>query len=315
MSRCTYRGRMTHAILAGATGDLGGRILRALLARGIGVTALVRPANPTAELDALGAHPVIASPTDVDALADAMRGADVVISALNGLRDVIVDRQSALLDAAVRAGVPRFIPSDYALDFTRTLPGHNRNLDLRREFMGIADAAPIRVTSVLNGAFLDMIGAEFPLVQAGPRLVLRWGLPGRTFDLTAKDDVAAYVAAVADDETSPRFLRIAGDTVSSADVAALATGITGRRWRTVWVGPARLIGGIAAGMRARAGETDDAFPAWQGLQYTRDVFEGRGTFEHLDNDRYPGLAWTSMHDRLRELLGPSSAESISVRAR
>ncbi len=52
------------------------------------------------------------------------------MSALNGLREVTVDRQGVLLDGAVRAGVPRFISSDYSADFTKTPPGGNRNLDL-----------------------------------------------------------------------------------------------------------------------------------------------------------------------------------------
>ena len=66
-------------------------------------------------------------------------------------------RQGVLLDGAAQAGVPRFIPSDYSADFTKTQLGDNRNLDLRREFMARADRAPIRVTSILNGAFMDML--------------------------------------------------------------------------------------------------------------------------------------------------------------
>ena len=38
-----------------------------------------------------------------------------------------MDRQGVLLEGAVRAGVPRFIPSDYSADFTKTRPGGNRN--------------------------------------------------------------------------------------------------------------------------------------------------------------------------------------------
>jgi hypothetical protein len=73
-----------------------------------------------------------------------------------------------LLDAAVKAGVPRFISSDFAADFTKSIPGRNRNFDLRRAFMARVDTAPIRVTSILNGAFLDMLGAEMPIIQ--PRI-------------------------------------------------------------------------------------------------------------------------------------------------
>ena len=57
---------------------------------------------------------------------------------------VIVDTQSVVLDAAVAAGVLRFIASDFAWDFTKLVPGQNRNFDLRREFMAYLDKAPIK---------------------------------------------------------------------------------------------------------------------------------------------------------------------------
>lgn len=155
--------------LAGATGDLGERILKALVSRGAQVLALVRPdadEHATDRITTLGATVARADPTDVESLAKALQGAACVVSALNGLREVIVDRQTMLLNGAVRAGVPRFIPSDYSADFTNTAPGGNRNFDLRREFMSRADQAPLQVTSILNGAFLDMLGNEMPIIQA-----------------------------------------------------------------------------------------------------------------------------------------------------
>ena len=148
-----------------------------------------------ARLRELGATPAAADPGDVDALAAVSEGAAVVVSTLTGLREVVLDRQSALLGAAVRAGVPRFIPSGFSADFTRTQPGHNRNFDLRREFGGRADRASIQVTSVLNGAFMDMLGAEMPIIQPRLRRVLHWGQADQPLDVTTKDDTAAYTAA------------------------------------------------------------------------------------------------------------------------
>ncbi len=43
-----------------------------------------------------------------------------------GLRDVMLERQTVLLEAAIKAGIPRFIPSDYSIDFTKFPPGENR---------------------------------------------------------------------------------------------------------------------------------------------------------------------------------------------
>ncbi|WP_375461516.1 NmrA family NAD(P)-binding protein [uncultured Enterovirga sp.] len=162
-------------VLAGATGDLGARIASALVARGAEARALVRrgvSAEKQAALRATGALPVEVDFEDVGALTEACRGAVCVVSAVNGLRPVIIDMQARLLDAAVAAGVPRFIPSDFSLDFTRTRPGDNRNLDLRRDFLARLDAAPIRATSILNGGFADMLAGQAPFVLHKRRKVL-----------------------------------------------------------------------------------------------------------------------------------------------
>ena len=144
--------------LAGATGRLGHLIARELLTRGAQVRALVRPGTGADKLKGLeGASIVEVELTDAAALRQALTGADGVISALNGLRDVIVDRQTDLLNAAVAAKVPRFIPSDYAADITKLADGENRNFDLRRAFRERLLAAPIRSISVLNGGFMELL--------------------------------------------------------------------------------------------------------------------------------------------------------------
>ena len=133
-------------VVAGAGGDLGDRIAKALVQRGADVRALVRSGMPAAKRDAvsaLGVTPVAIDYEDRMSLVEACRGAVCVVSALNGLEPVIIGAQGRLLAAAVAAGVPRFVPSDFSLDFTKTRPGGNRNLDLRRAFMEQVDQAPI----------------------------------------------------------------------------------------------------------------------------------------------------------------------------
>ena len=289
--------------LAGAGGDLGERIAKALVARGATLRALVRPGLKPAErrrIEATGATLVEADPADVTAVAEACTGAACVVSALNGVRDVMIGRQGVLLDAAVKAGVPRIIPSDFAADFTRTRPGRNRNFDLRREFMARVDAAPIKATSILNGAFLDMLGAEMPIIQPRIRRVLYWHDADQVLDFTTKDDVADYTAAAALDDTAPRILRIAGDSVTARDIAAAMSGVTGERFDTLWVGSLGTLGVMIRIGKLVAPQPDAAFPPWQGMQYMRDQFSGLVRLSPLDNDRYPGLTWTSVRQHLSE---------------
>ena len=287
--------------LVGAGGDLGGRIATALVARGVDVRAVVRRGSKDDELlriQSLGATPVSADPSNIADMAHAVTGAACVVSALNGLRDVMIDRQGVLLDAAVKAGVPRFIPSDFASDFTRTPPGRNRNYDLRREFMQTVDAAPIKATSILNGAFLDMLGAEMPIIRSGIHRVLYWQDADQILDFTTKDDTAAYTAEVALDDTAPRILRIAGSSVSARDIAATMTSVSGQRYRPLWAGTLGSLGLMIGVAKIVAPQPDAAFPPWQGMQYMRDQFSGLVRLSHLDNDRYPGLTWTSVRDHL-----------------
>ena len=296
-------------LLAGASGDLGARICRALLARGAAVRALVRNnAAPSerGELEAMGAIVVPVDVNNVEAVAKACSGVACVVSALNGLRDVIIDRQGVLLDAAVNAGVPRFMPSDYSADFTKTRPGDNRNFDLRREFMQRADRAPIQVTSIFNGAFMDMLGAEMPTIQPRIRRVLYWRDADQILDFTAKKDVAAYVAAAVLDDTTPRFLKIAGASVTTRDIAATMSALTGERYRPLWVGSITSLGMMIGVAKLLAPAPGVVFPPWQGMQYSRDMFSGRGRLDVLDNSRYPDLRWTSLSEELASKFGRST---------
>ena len=292
-------------VLAGGTGDLGGRIAVALGRRKVAFRALVRPgssAEACARLAALGATVIEAGYDDASALKDACAGASCVVSALNGLEPVIIGLQGKLLDAAVAAGVPRFIPSDYSLDFTKTWPGDNRNLDVRRAFMQRIGEAPIKAHSVLNGAFADLLAGQAPIILHKRRRVLYWGDAGQQLDFTTKDDVADYTAEVALDDAAPRFLRIAGASVSPRQLAAIMTDLTGeefRLWRAGGIGLLSLVIRVA---RAVTPRSEAIFPAWQGMQYLRDMASGRGKLESLDNDRYGARMWISAREVLSQSL-------------
>jgi len=152
-----------------------------------------------------------------------------VVSALLGLDKIMLNAQGTLLDAALEAGVPRFIPSDYAMDFTRVKPGLNRNLDLHQEFRERLDRSPIRSISILNGAFTNLLTGEAPLVLFKINRVLYWEQnPGQLMDFTTMDDMAAFTAEAALDAGAPRILRISGEQISAAGLARAASEVSGK---------------------------------------------------------------------------------------
>lgn len=278
-------------VVAGATGDLGTRIVKALATKGTPVRVLVR--RPAKDLAGGNVEQIPVDFGDGVALTHAVTDAACVVSALNGTAPVILDTQGQLLDAAVAAGVPRFIPSDFCLDYLATRPGDNRNMDLRRRFAARLDAAPIRATSIFNGPFADLLTGQAPIVLHRLRRVLFWGDADQKFDFTAKDDVAAYTADAALDPAAPRHLRISGDQISPRGLAELLTGLGGRHWRLLRAGGIGRLSAIIAIARALTPKTDAPFPAWQGMQYLRDMSTGRGKLHGLDNARYGKADWTS----------------------
>ncbi len=288
-------------VVAGATGNLGGRITKALLRRGASVTALVRHGTARDKLERLkesGATVASVDLSSISEVASACSGASCVVSALAGLRDVIVEKQTALLDAAVQAGVPRFFPSDYSIDFTRFPPGENRNLDLRREFHERLDMAPISATTIFTGAFAEMLAGQMPLILFTLKRVLYWGDADQRMDFTTMDDTAAFTASAALDQSTPRFLRIAGDQLSARELATVASEVTGKKFRLFRAGGLGMLGALIRIARTIAPGERKLYPAWQGMQYMRNMFDGRAKLHPLDNDRYPGIGWTTARDVL-----------------
>lgn len=277
-------------VVVGATGNLGGRIVDALLKKGAEVRAVVRPSSDRAKIDELkekGVTVIESEMTDVHELAPAFADAAIVVSSVAGLRDVIVDAQSILLDAAIAAGVPRFIPSDFSSDFTQQAPGLNRNFDLRREFQERLDKAPIQATSILNGAFGEILTYNIPLLDVKRQQVGYWDDADWRVDFTTIDDTAA--AAL--DPTTPRFLRIASFQISPKELVTAAAEAGKGHFALVQLGSrADLATHIQHARAANPAGEQELYANWQQMQYMLSMFSIQN--EPLDNARYPNLTWT-----------------------
>lgn len=290
--------------IVGASGDLGSRIAQELLQRNARVRAITRSGSSAPRLEQLRKLGAEVAPVDFDdqtALARTVEGSSVVVSCIAGLREAIIDAQGKLLEAAVRAGVPRFMPSDFSIDFTRLPRGSNRNLDLRAEFRRRLDDAPIQATSVLNGAFMDMLTGTAPFILFRIRRVLCWGDPDQLMDWTTIADTATYTAAAALDPTTPRDLRIAGEEISARGLATVMTELTGQRHRLLRPGGLPVLGAMIRLTRAFTPETGALYPPWQGMQYMHNMYSGLPKFAQLENDRYP-MRWTRVSQLLRGTL-------------
>ncbi|KAL4912343.1 hypothetical protein BDW62DRAFT_216431 [Aspergillus aurantiobrunneus] len=112
---------MEKVAVFGPTGQIGRSIVRALLTNAYEVVQVVRPVSESKARD-IDVHPtskrrlttVALDPLDatMDELASALDGVEVVVSALNGKA---LEAQGKIQDAADKAGVRRFYPSEYGM--------------------------------------------------------------------------------------------------------------------------------------------------------------------------------------------------------
>lgn len=291
-------------LVAGATGDLGGRLCKHLLKNGASVRALVREQSNQQKVNELresGVEVIAVHFADEKGLVSACKGVSCVVSVLAGLRDVIVTAQSQLLHAAVKAGVPRFIPSDFCTDFTQLQLGENRNFDLRREFQSVLETSNIRATSVFNGAFAYVLQYDITLLDTKAKTITYYsGKADWQIDFTTIEDTAAFTAYAALDDTAPRFLRIAGFRFSPNELQALTGRVFGEHFKLKEQGTLEQFSAYIQKLRTENPDGENQlYPQWQQMQYLYSMFAAH--HHMLDNDRYPGVSWQTAETTLNEI--------------
>ena len=130
-------------LVVGATGNLGRKVVRSLLASGEEVRAMTRVVSRADELKALGAKPVRGDLTDPESLEFAMRGARAIVLAAHSIlgrgteASELVDDEGhrAIIDRAKATGVEHIIytsvigaSSNHQIDFWRTKARIERHL-------------------------------------------------------------------------------------------------------------------------------------------------------------------------------------------
>ena len=304
-------GEAQTVLVAGGTGMLGGRIAAHLLEEpGIQLRLLLRPGtlqDPTKgpALEPLlrgGATTAEGELSDATSLEAATDGVDVVVSAVQGGREVIVDGQIALAEAASRSGVRRILPSDYALDLFKATPGEHANFDLRREADEVIAGTGLEHVHVLNGAFMDgFLGPYGGLFDHDAHTASYWGAGEEAFDATSVEDTARYTARAAlDPGLSSGKFAVAAQQLTFGAVVDAVEEATGHTYTRHSLGSAAdLRTKITAACEAGASSTDVVMQVY--LLY---MLTGQTALEDLQNDRYPDIHPQTLTDLARRALTP-----------
>ena len=113
------------------------------------------------------------------------------------------------------------------------------------------------------------------------------GDPDQKLDYTTMADAAAFTAAAALDPQAPEIVRVAGQTVTARELAAIASELTGKPFSLHSDGSIEdLAAAIKAEIAAHPEQQAETFPRFQQLQYTHNMQSGRARLTPLDNGRY-----------------------------
>ena len=295
---------MTQTVLVfGASGMLGSRIAHHLLdAPDAAVRMMVRKGSSrdaVTPLTSRGAEVVEGDLSDPDSLSRAALGVDVIVSAVQGGADVIVDGQLALLDSALAQGVRRILPSDYALDLFKSPTGEHANFDMRRQADKAIAASGIEHVHILNGAFMDnFLNSQFGGVfDRDRRVASYWGTGEEHFDATSVEDTARYTARAALDRDLPSGkFAVAGEQLSFGAIVSAVETVSGERFE-------RRSKGSEADLRAeiaRLRAVDSASFKALGDTYLLYMIDGQTRLDDLQNARYPDIRPESYVEHVRK---------------
>jgi len=273
------------------------------------VRLLVRPESraKAAALEARGAEVVEGDigPGGEASLETLCKGADTVISAVQGGPDMIIENQRRLLTAARNQGVRRFIPSDYTIDLFKLDQRDNISSDWRRQFAQIADAEKgnVEVVHLFFGCFMDrpiLFGylGTFDLEHGNAYL---WGKTDVPVDMTTYHDGALWTAeAATDDNALPSRLNLVGDTLSFDQIISTYEQGTGQHLNVINQGS-------LDDLNAKVYQVVQANPQapWMAIPLMQYRSMLKGKLEPLDNARYPQVKPSTLKEYVARELTPA----------
>lgn len=231
-----------NVIIIGANGTIGASIFSAIVTSNLfNVSVLTRPSSTTSYDPTIR---VFVSDYSPSSLAEAFKGQDAVVSALGAAG---IGEQIKIIDAAVKAGVKRFLPSEYSANsqnkkVTDLIPVFKTKADVI-EHLRMQEAVGLSWTAVESGLALDS-GPGFSLVGFDLARQTAQILDGgnRPFSSTNTSQIGnAIVAVLSNPEvTANQFLYIESFTVTQNEILAELEKATRKKW-AVSAGTAELV--------------------------------------------------------------------------
>ena len=222
--------------LAGASGNLGPAILKALLGANFEVTVLTRKDSTSSFPKASNLKVVPVDYASTESLTSALQGHDALVSTLATLALPV---QLNLFDTAAAAGVRRVIPSEFGTNTTisptKDLPIFGHKVQVQKHLAELtAKDSNFSYTLVLTGPFFDWGLQVGLLVNVKARTAELYDGGDRPFSVTSLAGIGEAVVGVLQhpDETKNRAVKIHDALVTQNQLVNITEKLSGDKFKT-----------------------------------------------------------------------------------
>ncbi|UZJ57570.1 hypothetical protein CBS101457_006890 [Exobasidium rhododendri] len=226
-------------VVAGATGSLGLPIVRALTSSGLFQVSILTRSSDKTILNTVS----IVTDYSKASLLEAFRGQDAVVSTLGALGIML---QRDLVNAAVKAGIKRFIPSDFApytpdLDAMQTIvPQVFARLQPKQDLLGYlkqqsTDHPSFTWSAIGSGPLFEWClttGAQGLSISKRSAVITDSG--NETFHTTTAAQIARAIVYVMShpDDTAGKYMLVNSFTITQNELLAHLERVTQEKWQS-----------------------------------------------------------------------------------
>ncbi|KAH8817757.1 nmrA-like family protein [Flagelloscypha sp. PMI_526] len=243
--------------------------------------------------------------SDASSIQTFVNGCDAVICCYSGLDNALmVDGQKLLIDACDKAGVDRYIASDWTINYTKLELGLLENKDAMKHVKTYLDSPERKVKGVhiLVGTFMETWFAPFFGIfdakdDKEPTLNY-WGTGNEVWEGTTYSDAAKFTAAVVLDSSAVGLQRFRGGSLTFFEIA--------ESFKKVYVVTPKLnnlgsLEDLYETMHARRAEQPENIYYYIVLFHQYYILNGSTLLDGLDNARYPEIKPVHWEEGMRKL--------------
>ncbi|PQE33481.1 isoflavone reductase family protein [Rutstroemia sp. NJR-2017a WRK4] len=224
---------LVNIVLVGASGNFGGLVLPELVKTDFNLTTVIRE---TSNATFPSGVQVAKSDFSLKSLTEIFQGKDAVVSMLPiaALAD-----QGVVIEAAIAAGVKRFIPSEYGFDSSNPaahaavplFEGKKKHLELLASKENV-----ISWTALITGLFFDwtfFLGLTGFDAKTKTVTLVDGGKTRFTASTSTQISRALIAVLKHADETSNKMVFVESFTTTQTEVLAAVENVTGQKWKVV----------------------------------------------------------------------------------